>query len=211
MHQIDLFADLGQHQCIFGSRVAAACDNDGLAAEEHAVAGCAVGDTAAAQSILVRNTQRTGRSAGCQNDRSAKYLARAGGDALGLRGQVECGHFCVLGLSAKALGTALHLFCQFKTVNALVKTGVVVYLGRSCHLSASGQFFQYQRAQAGADTVECCGVAAGAAADDDNVIGRMLHGINPPVQPRCAAIQSSSCAWEPGAISLSPCAPFWNR
>ena len=123
---------------------------------------------------------------------SAAYSPSNVVDGEGRLGELDRGHVARDEARAEALGLAADEVDELGTEDALREAGEVLDLAGEQQLAAGAEALDAQGLQAGAGGVESGGVAGGAAADDDQVLGR--HVIPCEVGGRQALRHASSTA-----------------
>ena len=147
MYNDDLFTDSGKQHGICSRTIAAANYHNCFPSVKHAIAGCTVIDASSNQLLFFFQSQFSGRST-CRNYHSFPIKNTFTGiDLFDLTLQFYRIYFCQFCFCTKAFCACLHLFCQFKTIHTIFKTGIVINLGSQCHLSACREFFQQKHIQ----------------------------------------------------------------
>ena len=172
MHQVHLGCKGRQEQRLLQCGVAAADHCDFLVLEEEAIAGCAPGDAVTGESVFALDVELTDLRTGGHDDGLCQVNgAVCGVDLLHVAGEFDLFYVLVADVSAETLSLLADIFHQLGALDALNEAGEVLHLG-GVHEGAAGcqGAGEEDGLQLGACRVDCCGVAGGAGAHNNDVV-----------------------------------------
>jgi hypothetical protein len=183
--------------------VAAAHDDDVLAAEEGRVADCAVRDAAPLEHPLGFEPELARACARGDDHRSREVLVVADLDAKRPLREVDGGHVVRDELCTEALGLAPEVLHHRGAKHAFRVAGVVLDVARDHQLPPEGDSLDHERVQVCARSVKGGRVPGRSTADDDqvtHVVHRHLfqrfgtHGVHQVIQ-RIGPLETSLIGW----------------
>ena len=176
MDQVDLIADARKVQSVANSGVAAANDDDVLAAEEVAVTRGAIRDALALQLMLAGKTKFAMVGTGCHDDALRCIRAVRRDDLFAITGEIDTRHFLGDDLHAEIQSLLLHIEGKLPALGAVRESRVVLDFGRLRKLTARRDALEHGNGKAAACGIQTGRQARRARADNDDVefIGRCI-------------------------------------
>ena len=175
MDERDLVAEARQEQRLLQGGVATADDEDVLVAEEGAVACCARRDAAALEPLLGVEPEPARARAGGDDHGPRGVLRVLDPDAEGTLGEVDARHVVGDELCPEALGLAAEVGHHLRPHDPVGVAGVVLHVARDHQLAAPVEALDHERRKVRARCVKRSRIPRGAAADDDQIAGLVVH------------------------------------
>jgi len=165
----DLGGEAREEKGFFHGGVAAADDGDLFAGGEEAVAGGAGADAEADECLLGRQAQPTCRSAGGDDERARLDDFLADGQLERRLGEIGRGEVRHAQFGAEASSLLLHVLDELGSLHAVGPAGKVFNQRGDRKLATGFVAFEDEGLQVRASSVDGCGEARAAGAEDDSV------------------------------------------
>ncbi|VTR68443.1 conserved hypothetical protein [Desulfosarcina cetonica] len=170
---VNLLTELGQIECLLGGTVAAADDDHGLAPEKEAVAGGAIGNALAVKLPFAGNVEFPGAAAGSQNHGMGLEGIPVGQlHRMVVEPRIQHRHLLGDHIQVVGLGVLGKLHGKFGAAD-MDEAGIVLDFVAHGHLPAGDALFHQSRLQRRPHGVDGGGKAAGATADNDQIVKRI--------------------------------------
>src|SRR5690606_12102031 len=175
VNQCDMGSDIGQIQCFFNSRVAAADDCDRLVAVEETVTGGAGTDATAHKCLLGRQSQILGGSTGSNDQRITGVLTAITLEVEGALLQIDLVDMVENDLGVKTLGVTAHTVHQLRTLHTIHICRPVINFGGGGQLAALNQSCNHNGIKIGTCCVYSSSVSGRARTKNDQTMMLNCH------------------------------------